>query len=65
MKIKATKKELAGLVRSCVNGSSCMNCVLQEYCGGSTENEIEDFVEIEEKSKECDLIIEGEANGKR
>lgn len=48
MKIFATKKELATMVRVCSQDCSCPSCILYDFCGNDNDVFIEDFVEIEE-----------------
>ncbi|MBQ6929144.1 MAG: hypothetical protein IJN27_02435 [Oscillospiraceae bacterium] len=53
MKILATKKEFAEMVRKCALDGRCDNCVLDNYCcEDDTEKTLEDFVEIVETVNE-------------
>ena len=53
MKIFATKKEMAIMVRTCAKEGSCASCVLGEFCcEDGADFAVEDFVEVVEESDE-------------
>ena len=53
MKILATKKEMAKMIRNCANDGICNTCVLGEFCcAEDADKAVEDFVEIVEDTDE-------------
>jgi len=53
MKILATKKEMAVMVRTCAKEGSCASCVLGNFCcEDDADFAVEDFIEIAEVTNE-------------
>ena len=50
MKILATKKEMAVMVRTCAKEGSCASCVMGNFCcEDGADFAVEDFIEIVEE----------------
>ena len=56
MKIVATKKEFANIIRRCMNDCECAQCIFADYCGRSSGTFLEDFIEIEAEVQEDENI---------